>query len=103
MYKHKDPHFVMGNEFKCTFEWNEHVLSIMKAADEETDSHYIVAYVPEIKELGVQQINFPMYFQTQQQRDFEFDDFSVTDFMNYLISEIKNRQNENKPESNQSS
>jgi len=100
MYKHKDPHFVTGNEFKATFEWNELVVSIIKAFDEETDSHYIIAYVPEIKELNVSQIQFPMLFQNQQQRDFEYDDFCVEDFMNHLISEIKNRKNENITEPN---
>ena len=103
MYKHKDPHFVTGNEFKATFEWQEHTVTIMKAVDEETDKHYIVVYISQIKELNVEHIQFPMAFDTTEQRDSEYDNFSVVEFMEFLISEIKKQQDAHISKPNQSS
>lgn len=69
-------------------------LYVAKAVDEETDKHYIVSTIREIKELDAYGIQFPFQFDTEEQRDIEFKNYGIVEaklFIDYTIQFIKEK------------
>jgi hypothetical protein len=86
---------ITENEFTKSFKYSDIELFVSKGVDEETDKHFLVASIPLIEELNVAKIQFPMVFEDEAQRDSTFISFSVenaTDFIEQVVSEIKNRK-----------
>ncbi len=66
-----------------------------KAYDEDSDKHFLISSVKEIPELKVQQIQYPIIFDTEYERNSYFDDLDVNsakDFLERLIEQIKGNQ-----------
>lgn len=95
---------VFENEFSKHFKYKDIELYLAKAYDDETDKHYLVTSLPSIPELNVQQIQYPIEFESESGRDEGFKDFDLTyckTFIDGMIEAIKNNQKEqniNQPE-----
>ena len=73
------------NEFSKHFNHRGDIdLYIAKAVDEETDKHFIVATIREIKELNAHGIQFPFQFDTAELRDEEFKKWGINEVRDYI-------------------
>lgn len=66
-------------------------LFLTKAFDEETDKHYMVATIREIKELNAHGIQFPFEFNTESERDTNYEKWlenEARDFVEFSIQFI---------------
>jgi hypothetical protein len=83
------------NEFSKHFNHRGDIdLYIAKAVDSETNKHYIVSTIREIKELNAHGIQFPFEFKTEKQRDKEFKNYGLKEakmFIDYTIRFIKEK------------
>lgn len=68
---------VEQNEFTKTFniETEDGIIEmyVTKAYDEDSDKHFLVSNIPEIKELGVSQIQMPIMFDSELFRNSAYD------------------------------
>jgi hypothetical protein len=94
------------NEFSKTFDNGEIQLYIAKAFDEEPNRHFIVCSIPHIKEVDAQQIQYPLVYDTEAERDEKFKIFNeaeASQFIYELIEFIKDqkaKQNEQNEQNN---
>jgi len=94
---------VSDNTFTKQFISDDIELYMSKAVDEETDKHYVVASIKEIKQLNVTHIQYPFEFVTIQERDAyydNFDDSQATDFLKGVVDFIINNQKEQEKNDN---
>jgi hypothetical protein len=92
------------NEFSKTFDNGEIQLYIAKAHDEDTNKHYIVCSVPFIKEVDAQEIQYPLEYETEEDRDATFSIFNeaeASQFIYELINFIKEQKKINETQSEQ--
>ena len=86
---------VSENDFTKVFKYGETDLYVTKAYDEDSDEHYLIACIPQIKELGESDIKYPLTYDNELLRDAgfrEFDYFAALNFMDALIYKIKSQQ-----------
>lgn len=95
------------NEFSKTFDNGEIKLYIAKAVDEDSNKHFIVCSIPQIQEVDASSIQYPLEYQTAEERDANFQIFEENEAMQFvteLIDFIKlqkeknQQQNEQQPE-----
>lgn len=84
------------NGFTKVFKLREDIdLFLSKAVDEDTDKHYMVATIREIKELNAHGIQFPFEYDTESIRDSEYDKWGEGDareFLEFAIQFIKDKE-----------
>lgn len=83
---------VEENQFSRTYQYGDVKLFIAKAFDDVQNKHYIVCSIPEIPELSVLKIQYPMEFQVEADRDSVFDTFDATDFIDSVKNHIINQK-----------
>jgi hypothetical protein len=74
---------------------------LTKAVDEETDKHFMVASIREIVELQAHGIQFPFQYDTEAERDKDFEKFKekeARDFVEFSIQFIKDKEEWKKQE-----
>jgi len=81
---------VSENEFTKHYKYEEKEIDcyLSKAYDEETDKHFLVASIPKIPQLNAMHIQYPMAFDTEQERNQFFADFNALDFLDYLVEQM---------------
>lgn len=81
---------VSENEFTKHYKYEEKEIDcyLSKAYDEETDKHFLVASIPKIPQLNAMHIQYPMAFDTEQERNQFFTDFNALDFLDYLVEQM---------------
>ena len=103
--KIKGVELVAENEFSKQFKLDGDIdLYLNKAVDDETDKHYIVTSIPIIKEVNCEHIQYPIQFNTSEERDNAFNNFDLNYALNYVAETIrfikeqieKNKENETK-------
>lgn len=96
---------VAENEFSKQFKLEGDIdLFLSKAVDDETSKHYIVTSIPIIKEVNCEHIQYPLQFDTEEERDNAFNNFDFKVALNYVAETIrfikeqieKNKENEEK-------
>lgn len=93
----KGARLIEANDFSKSFEYSDTKLFIGKAFDEETDKHFVVLSVPEILEVNAHNVQFPITFNSEKERDdafYEMDEEYAEAVINNIISEIKFRNAE---------
>ena len=96
---------ISQNEVGKTFEFTSEdyagvTLVVNKAFDDDSDAHFLVAAIPEIPILGIANIQYPIKFDTEEQRNAAFDDelneaWALSFLSQLANSIIENRQNPN--------
>jgi hypothetical protein len=74
---------------------------LSKAVDEDTNKHYMVASIREIKELDAHGIQFPFEFNSESDRDKDFNKFKekeAREFVEFSIQFIKEKEEWKKQE-----
>lgn len=82
---------VSENEFSKIFNSEGIEVYMHKAFDEDSNKHYIIAGIPEIKEVNASAINYPFEFETSDERDNAFnifDTYDVAILLDYLVNFI---------------
>ena len=86
---------ISDNGFTKIFKLREDVdLFLSKAVDEDTDKHYMVATIREIKELNAHGIQFPFEYDDESIRDNEYNEWGESvarDFLEFSIQFIKEK------------
>jgi hypothetical protein len=82
------------NQFSRTYQYGDVQLFIAKAFDDVQNKHYIVCSIPEIPELSVLKIQYPMEFQVEADRDSVFDTFDAVHFIESLKEHITKQKEE---------
>jgi hypothetical protein len=77
-----------SNEYSRTYQLGDVKLYIAKAFDDVQNKHYIVCSIPEIPELNVLKIQYPMEFQLEADRDSVFETFDAEDFIQAVKNQI---------------
>jgi hypothetical protein len=82
------------NDYTKVYENEEHELEmyISKAYDEDTDKHYLVASIPEIKEFSVHKVQLPLEYETEKLRDESFDNFDGDRLLNLILEDVRKKQ-----------
>ena len=82
---------VSENEFTKHHRYEEKDIDcyLSKAYDEETEKHFLVASIPRIPELNAMHIQYPMVFDTQEERDEFFKSYNALDFLEYLLEQME--------------
>jgi hypothetical protein len=97
-----DVELIAENEFSKTFKIRDNIeLYIAKAIDDEIDKHYIVASIPFIQEVQAERIQYPIVFDTPEERDDAFNKFDLkfaSTFIEDLTTFIKEQREKNKNE-----
>ena len=91
------------NEFSKSFKFDDEVeLFVSKALDDESGGfqHYLICSVKELPDLGVANIQYPMAFKEEEDRNRVFDEFQPVAFMDQLRSMIKKQKEEAKKSDN---
>ncbi len=77
------------------FKYNDIDLYVSKAFDDESDNHFLVCSIKEIPELNVGNLQLPIRFESEEQRDLFFEEFNGEAFINEMIAQIKsNKENQ---------
>ena len=93
--KNGDTSLVSKNDFTKVFKYKEIELYISKAYDDESDRHFLVASIPKIDELNVGNIQQPLVFINEEERDKTFESLDVNiaqKFLDDVIAEIKQQK-----------
>jgi hypothetical protein len=102
--KMEDIEIISENEFTKIFKYKDNVeIYLSKAVDEETDKHFLVASIPQIKETNTLNLSYPSQYDTIEQRDSVFNDFDLSVakfFIEDLIQTIKNQNKINQENQN---
>ena len=82
---------VSENEFTKHHKYEEKEIDcyLSKAYDEESKKHFLVASMPKIPELNAIHIQYPMVFDTEEERNEFFDNFNALDFMEFILDQMK--------------
>ena len=82
---------ISENEFTKHHRYEEKEIDcyLSKAYDEETEKHFLVASIPRIPELNAMHIQYPMVFDTQEERDEFFKNYNALDFLEYLLEQME--------------
>ena len=84
------------NGFTKIFKLREDVdLFLSKAVDEDTDKHYMVATIKEIKELNAHGVQFPFEYDTESLRDEEYNKWGeneAREFLEFCIQFINDKE-----------
>ena len=94
---------VSKNDFTKIYKSFDIELFISKAYDEDENKHFLINSIPEIPEVGVARIQFPIVFENEKMRDEVFEGLTEKDaaeFVEKLIIEIKSRQETPDPQNN---
>jgi hypothetical protein len=94
--KNGDTMLVAKNEFSKTFKIKDVDLYLAKAYDDETNTHFLVVSIPHISETSTTQIQYPINFATEVERDEAFVKFDISfakTFVDDLITFMKEQQN----------
>jgi len=89
------PKLESENEFTKVFKYNDIDLYLSKAFDEDSDTHFLVGNIPDIPQYKVQRVQFPIQFDTAEQRDEEFKKFdsqSAKSFIEGILQQIKTQK-----------
>ena len=82
-----------SNEFSRIYEYEGVKLYVAKAFDDINNKHYLICSIPEIPELNVLKIQYPMEFHLEADRDSVFETFDAKDFIDAIKSQIvKNKE-----------
>lgn len=82
-----------GNDFTKKFLYGDVELYVSKAFDEKSKFHCLLFSIPIIPELGVEQVSYPMEFQTEEYRDEMFEKLDATLIMERIYEQIiKNKE-----------
>jgi len=88
--KIKGVELVAENEFSKHFKLDGDIdLHIAKAVDDETNKHYVVTSIPVIKEVKCEHIQYPIQYNTAEERDNAFNNFDLNFALNYVADTIK--------------
>ena len=88
---------IEANDFSKSFKHGDTKLYIGKAFDEETDKHFIILSLPDIKEANAHNVQFPVNFNSEQERDdafYEMDEEYAEVVIGEIVKEIKQRNAE---------
>lgn len=93
---------ISENEFTKAYSYEREKgtieMYVSKAYDEDTDKHFLVANIVSIPELNVERIQYPISFETENNRDYalenEVNELWVEVFLDNIIDYIKNQKNE---------
>jgi hypothetical protein len=100
----KGAELIASNEFSKHFKYNDIEMFIAKAFDEDTEQpHFLIHSIPSIPEIGAHQIQYPISFYTEQERNEAFDEMNIEYaevFLKQLIASIKERNDKANSESN---
>jgi hypothetical protein len=95
---------IEANDFSKSFEYGDTKLYISKAFDEETDKHFIILSLPEIAEVNAHNVQFPINFNSENERDnafYEMDEQYAVVVIGEIVREIKQRNAETEKVENQ--
>lgn len=95
---------IEANDFSKSFEYGDVKLFIGKAFDEETDKHFVILSIPDIAEVNAHNVQFPVQFNTEKERDdafYEMDEQYAEVVIGEIIREIKQRNAETEKAENQ--
>ena len=95
---------IEANDFSKSFEYGDTKLYISKAFDEETDKHFIILSLPEIAEVNAHNVQFPINFNSENERDnafYEMDEQYAEVVIGEIVREIKQRNAEKEKDENQ--
>jgi hypothetical protein len=99
-----DAELIAENEFSKTFKIKDSIeLYIAKAIDDEIDKHYIIASVPFIQEVQAERIQYPIVFDTPEERDEAFNKFDLkfaSTFIEDMTTFIKEQREKNENQDN---
>jgi hypothetical protein len=88
--KIKGVELVAENEFSKQFKLDGDIdLFLSKAIDDESGKHYIVTSIPLIKEVMCEHIQYPIQFNTTEDRDNAFNNFDLNYALNYVAETIR--------------
>ena len=96
------PKLEAENEFTKTFKYEDIDMYVSKAFDEDSDTHYLVFNIPVIPELNISQIQLPVQFNSEKERNEAFKSFDIHQakkFIDDLINQV--RTNKAKAEAEQ--
>lgn len=68
---------ISENNFTKAYMCNGTMIYISKAYDEDSDKHFLVNSIPEIAEVNAHHIQFPIAFDSEEQRDNTFDELDL--------------------------
>lgn len=68
---------ISENNFTKAYFYNGVQIFISKAFDEDSDKHFLVHSIPLIPELNVHHLQFPIEFESEAQRDEQFDSLDL--------------------------
>ena len=90
---------VSANDFTKVFLYNDIEIYISRAYDEDSDKHFLVNSIKSIPSLNVHNIQYPILFESQVQRDDAFNMFDeniAKVHIEGIIVEITKRNDESK-------
>ena len=83
---------ISENNFTKAFIFNGTYIFISKAYDEDSDKHFLVNSIPEIREVNAHHVQFPIGFNSEQERDQTFDELDLEaagELLTVFINSIK--------------
>jgi hypothetical protein len=95
---------IEANDFSKSFEYGDIKLFIGKAFDEETDKHFVILSLPEIAEVNAHNVQFPVDFNSEKERDdafYEMNEQYAEVVIGEIVREIKQRNAETEKVENQ--
>lgn len=75
---------VAQNEFSKTFKIGDIDMYLAKAVDDEHNVHFLVVSIPKIEEVNASEIQYPINFDTDKDRDEAFKKFDLAFAMNFI-------------------
>jgi len=83
---------ISENNFTKAFVFDGTYIFISKAYDEDSDKHFLVNSIPEIREVNAHHVQFPIGFNSEQERDQTFDELDLEaagELLTVFINSIK--------------
>jgi hypothetical protein len=87
---------ISQNDFTRAYRFDDVEMYASKAYDEDSDTHYLVVSIPSIPAMNLLQVQYPMKFDTEEQRNDMFALFTLDyaeQFIYNLIIKIKEQKN----------
>lgn len=87
---------ISQNDFTRAYKFDDVEMYASKAYDEDSDTHYLVVSIPSIPEMNLLQVQYPVQFETEEQRNDMFALFTIEyaeQFLENLIIKIKEQKN----------
>ena len=84
------------NHVSKVFKYKDIELFVSKAVDEDAElKHFLICSIKEIPELNLLNIQYPMPFKTEEERDAVFTHFDAAHFLENLMAYVKEQKQKN--------